>query len=121
MIDPAMYVKIVAGVFSVYGVQMLFTPGKLVTDHFDIKTNDNLDFAWRGHAASIFVASAALLNMPVELAQKLALAWVVGIGILYPMNAKFNMFGKYKAKYPMHYVPELLMSSLAIAGILSFF
>lgn len=121
MIDPAMYVKIVAGVFSMYGVQMLFTPAKLITDHFDIKSNDDLEFAWRGHAASTFVASAALLNAPVELAHKLALAWVVGIGVLYPLNAKFNIFGSYKIKYPMHYVPEFLMTSLAVAGVLAFF
>ena len=42
----------------------------------------------------------------------------VGIGILYPWNAKFGyLTPNLPLKYPMHYVPELLMLSLSVAGI----
>ena len=35
-----------------------------------------------------------------------------------PWNAKFGLFGSQlpKIKYPGHYVPELLMTALSIAG-----
>ena len=47
------------------------------------------------------------------------MAWVAGIGIAYPYNAKFDLFGSYKQKYPMHYVPELLMPALLGAGFIA--
>ena len=39
--------------------------------------------------------------------------------LLYPFNAKFNLTGDVgnTVKYPMHYVPEVLMSVLTISGI----
>ena len=37
---------------------------------------------------------------------------------LYPRNAKFNLIGeKLDVKYPMHYVPEVLMGLLTVSGI----
>ena len=50
---------------------------------------------------------------------KIAMAWVAGIGIVYPYNAKFGWFDSYKVKYPMHYVPELLMIGLLGAGFVA--
>ena len=47
------------------------------------------------------------------------MAWVAGIGIVYPYNAKFGWFDSYKVKYPMHYVPELLMVGLLGAGFVA--
>ncbi len=42
-----------------------------------------------------------------------------GIAVAYPYNAKFNWFDTYKVKYPMHYVPEILMAALLGAGYIA--
>ena len=43
------------------------------------------------------------------------------IGVLYPWNAKFNYLTdeKLPVKYPWHYVPEVLMATLTVAGLLT--
>ena len=98
---------------------MLLTPDKLKTDHFEGESTVMEEFAWRGHAATLFAAAYALwISADTEMAPKIALGWVAGIALLYPFNAKFGIFSKeYKPKYPMHYVPEILMTGLLIAGI----
>jgi len=39
------------------------------------------------------------------------------VAFLYPFNAKYNIFQKLKLIYPMHYVPEVLMTTLTTTGI----
>ena len=39
--------------------------------------------------------------------------------IAYPYNAKFDIFGTYKVKYPMPYVPQILMPALLGAGFIA--
>lgn len=50
----------------------------------------------------------------------MALAWIFATGSLYPWNAKFGVLSKLPVKYPMSYVPELLMFGLTVAGALAF-
>lgn len=38
------YVKVFAGTFGLYGLQMLFTPAKMVTDHFETPATPMLKF-----------------------------------------------------------------------------
>ena len=70
-------------------------------------------------AAPFAVGIYALTQLDTDTAFKAAMAWVAGIGIAYPYNAKFNWFDTYKVKYPMHYVPELLMVGLLGAGYIA--
>jgi hypothetical protein len=44
-------------------------------------------------------------------------ATIALIAFLYPFNAKYCIFQKLKCKYPMHYVPEGLMTTLITTGI----
>ena len=39
------------------------------------------------------------------------------VAFMYPLNAKYNIFQKLKVIYPMHYVPEALMTTLTTTGI----
>ena len=57
-----------------------------------------------------------------EPATALTVAFAVSFacGCLYPWNAKFGLFQeKMKVKYPMHYVPEVLMVALLGAGFVA--
>ena len=77
------------------------------------------DFAWRGHGVSVAAGIWALTKLDTEDAFKIAMAWVAGIAIACPYNAKFDLFGTYKQKYPMSYVPEILMPALLGAGFIA--
>ena len=53
-----------------------------------------------------------------EDAVPVALAMSVACGALYPWNAKFGYLSPgLPTKYPMHYVPEVLMAVLSCLGI----
>ena len=88
-------------------------------DHFEAKATTSTDFAWRGHGVSIAIGIWAITQLDTDAAFKVAMAWVAGIAVAYPYNAKFNWFGTYKVKYPMHYVPEILMAALLGAGFVA--
>ena len=118
-IDKAGVVKAVNIAWGVYAAQMLLVPSKIQNDHFEAKATTSTDFAWRGHGVSIAIGIWALTKLDTEDAFKIAMAWVAGIGIAYPYNAKFNWFDTYKVKYPMHYVPEVLMIALLGAGYIA--
>ena len=60
----------------------------------------------------------AINQMPAEAEQKVLLVWTAAVAVLYPYNAKFGYLGKVD-KYPMHYVPEVLMPTLVAMGIIS--
>ena len=77
------------------------------------------DFAWRGHGVSVAAGIWALTKLDTEDAFKIAMAWVAGIAIACPYNAKFDIFGTYKEKYPMSYVPQILMPALLAAGFIA--
>ena len=101
---------------------MLVVPGKMVTDHFETPSTPMLDFWIRGQSVSLGGLCYALTLLPTDISVKLALASTVAIGLLYPYNAKFGYLtgaGFPVVKYPMHYVPEVLMAGMAIAGALA--
>lgn len=99
---------------------MLVVPRKIHEDHFDDKATPMIEFWARGHGVSILTACYALTKLDADTAAKIALYWVAGIGLTYPFNAKFGFFSDtYKPKYPMHYVPEALMTALLVGGVVA--
>ena len=48
---------------------------------------------------------------------KLLVAYNAMIGLVYPWNAAY--ISKLPVKYPMHYLPEVLMAGLTVAGVLA--
>jgi len=114
------YVKTTSGIFGFYALQMILAPKKLVDDHFEGEATDMDAFAWRGHGVtSAALAYSLWINAGADMSKTLSLAWMTGIALAYPLNAKFNILGNYKVKYPMHYVPEVLMTSMIALGFLS--
>ena len=118
-IDKAGVVKAVNIAWGFYAAQMILVPAKVHNDHFEEKSTKMTEFWARGHGVSIAVGIYALTQLDTDTAFKAAMAWVAGIGIAYPYNAKFNWFDTYKVKYPMHYVPEVLMVGLLGAGFVA--
>jgi hypothetical protein len=116
------YVKVFAGVFGLYALQMLAMPGKMVTDHFEAEATALTNFWIRGESVSLFALCYAVTQLPTDLAVKICTLSSLAIGILYPWNAKFGYLlgsGFPALKYPMHYVPEVLMLVLTAAGFLA--
>merc|ERR1711998_777248 len=95
-----LYVKACFGSFALYGLQMLVVPDKMVTDHFDAPATPLLKFWIRGEAAVMAALCYSVTLVPTAAA------------------AKFGYLtdGKLPVKYPMHYVPEILMATLSAAG-----
>ena len=118
-IDKAGVVKAVNVAWGLYAAQMLLVPSKIQNDHFEEKATKMTDFAWRGHGVSVASGMWALTKLDTEDAFKIAMAWVAGIAIACPYNAKFDIFGTYKEKYPMSYVPQILMPALLAAGFIA--
>ena len=89
------------------------------TDHFDAPATPMLKFWIRGSSVAFLGATYALARLPVDDACSFALAMCAGSAVLYPYNAKFNLIGgeKLPVKYPMHYVPEVLLGALTLVGI----
>ena len=99
---------------------MLLMPAKMVTDHFDAPATPLLNFWIRGESVSILGMSYALHLLPTEQALPLATAVTIAVAVLYPYNAKLNLIGdKLPVKYPQHYMPEILMAVLTVAGLLA--
>merc|ERR1712194_870880 len=116
-LSPELYVKGGSFVFGVYGLQMLLSPGTMITDHFDAKPTKYTDFWIRGQSVSIATCVYLLQKVETEVAAKAMLGMSTGVAILYPFNAKFGYLSQLEVKYPMHYVPEALMLGLTVAGI----
>ena len=78
-----------------------------------------IKFWARGSSCAWLGLAYAVGEMPTAAAAKLCAIVSAGIALLYPFNAKFNLTGETgnTVKYPMHYVPEVLMSVLTISGI----
>ena len=53
-------------------------------------------------------------------AVKVATFASIAIGVLYPWNVKFGLITKdMPLKYPWHYVPEGIMATLSLLGVLA--
>lgn len=112
-----MYVKGFVGIFGLYGLQMLAMPAKMVTDHFDAPATPLLTFWIRGQSVSLLGLCYTVTKLSTPEAVKVAAATSLAIGVLYPWNAKFGYLTPgLPVKYPMHYVPEILMFALSAAG-----
>ena len=77
-----------------------------------------MEFWIRGHGVSALIIAYLMMNASTDVAAKAGFALALGIGIIYPFNAKFGyLTPDLPVKYPMHYVPEALMATLTLAGI----
>jgi len=98
---------------------MLLMPSNMMTDHFNAPATKYTDFWIRGQAASIATVVYCMQNMEPKVAAQAMLGLSAGIAVLYPFNAKFGYLSQLDVKYPMHYLPEMLMLSLTVAGVLA--
>jgi|TARA_B100000767_G_scaffold68355_1_gene64924 hypothetical protein len=108
------YINACAFVMAAYGLQFLIMPAKIITDHFKATTSAITLFTARGTAGPMIAVAYAMHKMQ-DL--QFTVATIALIAFLYPFNAKYGIFQKLKCKYPMHYVPEGLMTTLITTGI----
>ena len=89
----------------------------MVTDHFHATADQMTQFWIRGSGCAWAAVVWAARQMDATTATTMMMATSFVCGILYPWNAKFNLFkNNLSVKYPMHYVPEILMAALSLAG-----
>ena len=119
VVEPELFIKVFSVVMGMYGLQMLAVPAKMVTDHFDAPATPLLQFWIRGSScAFLTIVYLVKFKLATEDAVPVALAMSVACGALYPWNAKFGYLSPgLPTKYPMHYVPEVLMAVLTGLGI----
>ena len=116
-ITNAQYITACSAVFGIYALQMLLVPAKMITDHFNASADQMTQFWIRGSASGFALAIWAMRQLPVATGVQMGFYMALSCGILYPWNAKFNWFkNNLNVKYPMHYVPEVLMALLSAAG-----
>ena len=122
-ISPSQFVTAYCFIFGVYGLQMLLTPDKMTTQFFKTPATPMLRFWVRGFSVTVFAICFALYKLAsfdATLAAQIAVASTAGTAIFYPFNAKFGLLSKnLPLKYdgfPNHYVPEVLMASVAALG-----
>jgi hypothetical protein len=116
-VSAAQYVQLVSATFAFYGLQMLLVPAMMVTMHFNA-TCDNMTRFWiRGSSIGFLGLVYALQAVPTAAAASIGLATSFACGVAYPWNTKFNLLkDNLSAKYPMHYVPEVIMAVLTLIG-----
>lgn len=122
LLSPELYVKVYSGVFSLYAAQMLFAPSKMVTDHFDVPATPSTNYWIRGSSTAFFcmvTLAMKLAEYDAVYAAKVCTGASLMSGLLFPWNSKFGILSKLPVKYPMHYVPEVLMLGLTVLGYLS--
>jgi len=99
---------------------MLAVPSKMVTDHFDAPSTPLLQFWIRGQSVSLLGLCYCVTKLPAEQGALVSAVSSAAVGILYPWNAKFGYINKgLPVKYPMHYVPEVLMAGMTLGGVLA--
>ena len=83
------------------------------------------EFWIRGSSVGFFGLIYAIHKLPLEDAVDISLGTTVATALLYPYNAKFGILSKgLPLKYdgfPNHYVPEVMMGALAVAGCIAKF
>ncbi|GMH55693.1 hypothetical protein TL16_g03945 [Triparma laevis f. inornata] len=121
ILSTSTYTKAFATIFGVYGLQMLFVPANMVTDHFEAEPTPMLKFWIRGQSVSLLGLCYCLTELPEDKAALIGTITSLAVGVLYPWNAKFGLLNKDLpvVKYPMHYVPEALMGIMTLAGAAS--
>jgi hypothetical protein len=58
-------------------------------------------------------------NIQIVSTHQVALGWIAAVGVLYPWNTKLGYLSKMDVKYPMHYLPEVLMLVLTAMGAMA--
>ena len=92
-------------------------PTQMVSDHFNATPTSNDKFWIRGSSAGFGAAVYAMSLLAANQAAQVAFYLAAAVAVLYPFNAKFNLFkDNLSVKYPMHYVPEVLMATLTLLG-----
>ena len=105
-------------VFGMYGVGMVALPSKMVTDHFDAPATPMTDFWIRCFGVAMSGLCYCVKTGNSQDMFDVALLTTIGITVLGPYNAKFGYLGgKLPTKYPMHYMPEVLMPTLISIGL----
>ena len=116
----ALYVKIWAFMMIGYAAQMLLIPANMVTDHWDIPSTPGMEFWIRGASVGFGCTAYLLTKVDTETAVKVATFASIAIAVLYPFNVKFGLITKdMPLKYPWHYVPEGIMATLSLLGVLA--
>ena len=94
-------------------------PKKMVFDHFKNKTVNVMTEFWiRGQSCAWLGLVYAVHKLPQSEQLPICTGVALACGILYPWNAKYGYLSKgLKVKYPMHYVPEVLMAVLTVGGL----
>merc|ERR1719473_2435014 len=108
-------VKKAAAIYALYGLQFFFTPTMVIEQHFDYKPDPNHIFLARGSGIPMLALAYSIYKGGLDL-QAIVLT-VAATALVYPLNGAY--ISKLAVKYPMHYVPEVLMSGLTIAGLLA--
>ena len=92
-------------------------PTQMVSDHFNATPTSMEKFWIRGSSAGFGAAVYAMSLLAANQAAQVAFYLAAAVAVLYPFNAKFNLFkDNLSVKYPMHYVPEVLMATLTLLG-----
>jgi hypothetical protein len=119
IISPELYVKIWTLFMSGYAAKMLLSPGKMHSDHLESPATPTVKFYIRGQSiAWATVCYCVSLKLETPDALQVCTALSILVGVAYPWNAKFDFSGdKLVVKYPMHYVPEVLMTVLSLTGL----
>ena len=105
-------------VFGMYATGMLALPGKMVTDHFDAPSTPMTEFWIRCFGVALTGLCYCVKTGNSQDMFDVALLTTIGITVMGPYNAKFGYLGgKLPTKYPMHYMPEVLMPTLIGLGL----
>ena len=116
-IVPALqtYTKASAIIYAIYALQFFAIPEKFISDHFDVTPDAMHVFIARGSGLTCAGVAYAVHKFDVPL--KLLVAYNAMVGLVYPWNAAY--ISKLPVEYPMHYLPEVPMASLTVAGVLA--
>ena len=91
----------------------------MVTDHFNATPDGLHKFFIRGSSIGFALCLYSMSLLAANTAATIAFYLSAGVALLYPYNSKFNLFKdgvSGSLKYPMHYVPEVLMAALTLIG-----
>ena len=116
------YTKACAVVYAIYALQFTAIPDKFISDHFDVTPDAMHIFLARGAGVAIAGVAYAMWDFAKNVAGdaaglKVLIAYNFLVGLVYPWNAAY--ISKLPVKYPMHYLPEILMAVLTAAGLLA--